>query len=56
MSKSIQEVIVPDGILFGKIYSLRHENIMLDRDLADLYGVKPFRLLARASSLVGYII
>ncbi|SKB88182.1 ORF6N domain-containing protein [Sphingobacterium nematocida] len=44
MSKSIQEVIVPDGILFGKIYSLRHENIMLDRDLADLYGVKPFRL------------
>ena len=32
--------IIPDGVLVDKIYALRHENIMLDRDLAGLYGVE----------------
>jgi hypothetical protein len=27
-----------------KIYSVRGYQVMLDRDLAELYGVKPFRL------------
>lgn len=44
MAKQTQDIIVPDGALADRIYILRHENIMLDRDLADLYGVKPFRL------------
>lgn len=39
-----EQYIIPDGVLVEKIYALRHENIMLDRDLAELYGVKPFRL------------
>ncbi|HEV7230508.1 MAG TPA: ORF6N domain-containing protein [Bacteroidia bacterium] len=36
--------IVPDEILLSKIYQLRGQRIMLDRDLADLYGVKAIRL------------
>lgn len=44
MAKQTQDIIVPDGALADRIYILRDENIMLDRDLADLYGVKPFRL------------
>src|SRR5690554_5366077 len=44
MAKQIQDIIVPDGVLADKIYRLRHENVILDRDLAELYGVKPFRL------------
>ena len=44
MAKQPQDIIVPDRVLADKIYRLRHENVMLDRDLADLYGVKPFRL------------
>jgi hypothetical protein len=30
--------------LKDKIYSIRGYQVMLDRDLAELYGVKPFRL------------
>ncbi len=36
--------ILPDEALLNKIYFLRQEKIMLDRDLALLYGVKPRRL------------
>ena len=44
MAKQQKEIIVPDGILAERIYRLRDENVMLDRDLADLYGVKAIRL------------
>ncbi len=36
--------ILPDELLLNKIYFLREEKVMLDRDLAILYNVKPFRL------------
>lgn len=36
--------VVPQEILMSKIYLLRNEKIMLDRDLAALYGVKAIRL------------
>lgn len=39
-----QEIIISDGLLTERIYRLRDENIMLDRDLTDLYGVKAIRL------------
>ena len=35
---------VPQEILMSKIYLLRNEKIILDRDLAILYGVKSIRL------------
>ncbi len=36
--------IIPQEVVINKIYFLRNEKIMLDRDLAVLYGVKAIRL------------
>ena len=36
--------VVPDEILLNKIYFIRGLKVMLDKDLAELYGVKPIRL------------
>ena len=36
--------IIPQEVLINKIYLLRNEKVMLDRDLADVFGVKPTRL------------
>ncbi|HQO10755.1 MAG TPA: ORF6N domain-containing protein, partial [Clostridiales bacterium] len=33
-----------ESIIRDRIYSIRGYQVMLDRDLAELYGVKPFRL------------
>jgi hypothetical protein len=38
--KEIKEVSVPIEKISGKIYLIRSHNVMLDRDLADLYGVE----------------
>jgi hypothetical protein len=35
------------GVVSSKIYRVRGVSVMLDRDLADLYCVKPFRLRER---------
>ncbi|WP_316815294.1 ORF6N domain-containing protein [Pedobacter nyackensis] len=35
---------IPDEIVLSKIYQVRGEKVMLDRDLAELYGVKAIRL------------
>jgi hypothetical protein len=37
-------VIVPDEIVISKIYIIREQKVMIDRDLAELYGVKAVRL------------
>jgi len=36
--------LVPQAIIEKKIYVIRGQKVMLDRDLAVLYGVKPIRL------------
>ncbi|HRJ28240.1 MAG TPA: ORF6N domain-containing protein [Cyclobacteriaceae bacterium] len=41
MSKSIA---IPDEVVMNKIYLIRSHKVMLDRDLAELYGVKAIRL------------
>lgn len=41
MGKSIA---IPDEIVMNKIYLIRGHKVMLDRDLAELYGVKSIRL------------
>lgn len=35
---------MPDEILLNKIYLIREQKVMLDKDLAELYDVKPIRL------------
>ncbi len=36
--------IIPDEVITNKIYFIRNERVMLDRDLAELYGVATKRL------------
>ena len=36
--------MIPDEVVISKIYLLRGKKVMLDRDLAKLYGVKAIRL------------
>jgi hypothetical protein len=38
------EIIIPEEVITSKIYYIRNQKVMLDRDLADLYEVKPIRL------------
>ncbi len=45
--KNIKEVTIPIEKISGKIYLIRDQKIMLDRDLAELYGVET-ALLKRA--------
>jgi phage regulator Rha-like protein len=39
MAKSKSELIVPDEIVMSKIILIRGKKVMIDRDLAELYGV-----------------
>jgi ORF6N domain len=34
------EIVIPDEIITNKIYLIRNQKVMLDRDLADLYQVE----------------
>ena len=44
MAKAAQSVVVADEVIMDKIYYIRKQKVMLDRDLATLYGVQPIRL------------
>jgi hypothetical protein len=40
----MNEITIINGTISHKIYTIRGLQVMLDRDLAELYGVKPIRL------------
>ncbi|WP_255431188.1 ORF6N domain-containing protein [Pedobacter sp. N36a] len=40
----LKNVTIPDEVVMSKIYMVRDQKVMLDRDLAELYGVKSIRL------------
>jgi len=42
-----KEITIPDQIITNKIYLIREQKVMLDRDLAELYGVET-RVLKQA--------
>ena len=44
MAKALNSILIPDEILMSKIFYIRNQKVMLDRDLADLYGVQAIRL------------
>ncbi|WP_298547114.1 ORF6N domain-containing protein [uncultured Aquimarina sp.] len=35
-----QEITIPDEVITNKIYLIRDQKVMIDRDLAELYGVE----------------
>ena len=39
MSDSVSKFLIPDELIMNKIYMIRDKKVMLDEDLADLYGV-----------------
>lgn len=47
MAESKGKIAVPDEVIMSKIYLIRGKKVMLDKDLADLYGVET-KLLKRA--------
>ncbi len=44
MSKEESFIIVPEETILSKIYFIRNQKVMLDKDLAELYGVETKRL------------
>ena len=40
----MQELIINENNIKDKIHNIRNQQVMLDKDLAELYGVKPIRL------------
>ena len=44
MAKVKRTITMADEIIVNKIYYIRKQKIMLDRDLAELYGVQAIRL------------
>lgn len=44
MNDTQNSIIIPEDVIKDKIYLLRDQRVMLDKDLAALYGVKPIRL------------
>ena len=36
----LENVVIPDEVVMSKIYKIRDQKVMLDRDLAKLYGVE----------------
>ena len=45
----MNQIIIPDEIISNKIYFIRNQKVMIDRDLAILFDVKPFRLREQIS-------
>ncbi|NTW33655.1 MAG: ORF6N domain-containing protein [Bacteroidetes bacterium] len=44
MTDKITNIAIPEEVILNKIYLIRGQKVMIDRDLAELYGVKPIRL------------
>lgn len=44
MKKNEKSIAIPDEVVMSKIYLIRNQKVMLDRDLAELYGVETKRL------------
>ena len=44
MAKTNKELMIPDELVMNRIYLVRGQKVMLDRDLAELYGVETKRL------------
>lgn len=42
--KTQKDLVLPDEVVMHKIYYIRGQKVMLDRDLAELYGVSTGRL------------
>jgi len=44
MTKHTEAIAIPDEIIMNQIYYIRNQKVMIDRDLAELYGVETKQL------------
>ena len=44
MAENTNKLVIPDELITSKIYLIRGEKVMFDRDLAELFDVKAIRL------------
>jgi len=44
MAKRVTQVSIPEEVIMSKIYLIRGQRVMLDRDLAELYEVETKQL------------
>jgi len=44
MSKTENQIMIPEETVISKIYLIRNTKVMLDMDLAELYGVETKQL------------
>jgi hypothetical protein len=44
MSGTENKIMIPEEVIMSKIYFIRNQKVMIDRDLAELYGVETKRL------------
>ena len=44
MSKKHATIIIPDEVVMNRILLIRGQKVMIDRDLAELYGTTTIRL------------
>jgi hypothetical protein len=49
MMKRAELLQIPDELVMNKIYVIRNQKVMLDRDLAELYGVESKQLKRQVS-------
>ncbi len=40
MAENMSRISIPDEVIMSKIYFIRRNKVMLDRDLAELYGIE----------------
>ena len=40
----MNEIIIPNEVITNKIYFITNQKVMLDRDIAELYGVETRRI------------
>jgi hypothetical protein len=53
MAKGTSKLAIPDEIITSKIYLVRDKKVMLDEDLAELYGVETRRLNEQVKRNIG---
>jgi len=53
MAKRTSKLAIPDEIITNKIYLVRDKKVMLDEDLAELYGVETRRLNEQVKRNIG---
>ena len=50
-----EQIAIPEEVVMSKIYVIRGEKVMLDRDLAELYDVKAIRLREQPACRTGRV-